>query len=102
MTQRKEFQRLLESKKLKQTSQRALIWGILRESKGHPSVEQIRGQLLAKGHKIGVATIYRTLRILLASGLIRQSRLGGMTSYVDVIRWTKHIHFFSYDYVVYF
>ena len=67
MKQRKELRQLLEQRKLKKTSQRELIWSVLLEAKGHPSVEQIRDILLSKGHRIGVATVYRTLKILLAS-----------------------------------
>ena len=93
MNQRKEFQELLAEKKLKKTSQRALIWGILLESKGHPSVEEIRDLLLAKGHRIGLATIYRTLKILLSSGFIRQSKLAGMTRYEAVVNQPNHLHF---------
>lgn len=94
MKPRKEFQELLTRKRLKKTSQRALIWGILVDSKGrHPSVEEIRDLLLAKGHRIGVATIYRTLRILLESGLIRQSKLGGMTHYEPIVGEPNHLHF---------
>src|SRR5437016_4499229 len=93
MKQRKELQQLLEQKKLKKTSQRELIWGVLMEAKGHPSVEQIRELLMARGHRIGVATIYRTLKILLASGFIRQSRLQGMTRYEPVIGQPNHLHF---------
>src|SRR5262245_17371504 len=93
MKQRKEFQDLLTERKLKKTSQRALIWGILLESKGHPSVEQIRDLLLAKGHRIGLATIYRTLKILLSSGYVRQSKLAGMTRYEPVINQPNHLHF---------
>jgi len=93
MKQRKEFQKLLTEKKLKKTSQRALIWGVLLEAKGHPSVEEIRDIVLQNGHRIGLATIYRTLKILLASGLIRQSKLGGMTRYEPVIKQPNHLHF---------
>src|SRR5215831_6218214 len=93
MKPRKELRQLLQNQKLKKTSQRELIWGVLLEAKGHPSVEQIRDLLLAKGHRIGIATIYRTLKILLASGLIRQSRLGGMTRYEAVIGQPNHLHF---------
>src|SRR5262249_22545937 len=84
---------LLDQKKLKKTSQRALVWGTLLESKGHPSVEEIRERLLAGGHRIGLATIYRTLKILLNSGFIRQSKLGGMTHYEPVISQPNHLHF---------
>jgi Fur family ferric uptake transcriptional regulator len=93
MKQRKELQKLLTEKKLKKTSQRSLIWAALLESKGHPSVEEIRDSLLKQGHRIGLATIYRTLKILLQSGFIRQSKLHGMTRYEPVISQPNHLHF---------
>src|SRR6478735_7107077 len=93
MKPRRELQQLLQTQKLKKTSQRELIWSVLMEAKGHPSVEQIRDLLLAKGHRIGIATIYRTLKILLASGYIRQSKLQGMTRYEPVIGQPNHLHF---------
>jgi Fur family ferric uptake transcriptional regulator len=93
MKPRKEFQALLARKKLKKTSQRELVWAILMDSKGHPSVEEIRDRLLAKGHRIGIATIYRTLKILLDAGMIRQSKLGGMTRYEALIKEPNHLHF---------
>jgi len=49
--------------------------------------------LLAKGHRIGVATVYRTVKILLASGYIRQSKLHGMTCYEPVVGQPNHLHF---------
>src|SRR5204863_3850888 len=88
-----ELQKLLTEKKLKKTSQRALIWAALLESKGHPSVEEIRDGLLAEGHRIGLATIYRTLKILLQSGFVRQSKLHGMTRYEPVVNQPNHLHF---------
>jgi Fur family ferric uptake transcriptional regulator len=93
MKPRKEFQELLTRRKLKKTSQREFIWEILMDSKGHPSVEEIRDRLLAKGHRIGIATIYRTLKILLAAGMIRQSKLNGMTRYEPVVKEPNHLHF---------
>src|SRR5438552_10922877 len=93
MVHRKELQQLLAERKLKKTSQRALIWKALLHSKGHPSVEEIRDGLLAEGHRIGLATIYRTLKILLQSGFVRQSKLHGMTRYEPVINQPNHIHF---------
>src|SRR5438045_4070415 len=93
MKQRKELQTLLTEKKLKKTSQRALIWGALLETKGHPSVEEIRDSLLNQGHRIGVATIYRMLKVLLQSGYVRQSKLHGMTRYEPVVNQPNHLHF---------
>src|SRR5688572_3027973 len=93
MKPRKEFQALLTRKKLKKTSQREYIWQFLMDSKGHPSVEEIRDHLLEKGQRVGIATIYRTLKILLAAGMIRQSKLGGMTRYEAVVKEPNHLHF---------
>ena len=93
MKVRNGLQKLLTEKKLKKTSQRALIWSALLEAKGHPSVEEIRDKLLGGGHRIGLATIYRTFKILLASGLIRQSKLNGTTRYEPVIAEPNHLHF---------
>ena len=93
MARRKELQKLLAEKKLKKTSQRALIWASLLESKGHPSVEEIRDNLLKAGHRIGLATIYRTIKLLLESGFIRQSKLHGMGRYEPVISQPNHLHF---------
>jgi Fur family ferric uptake transcriptional regulator len=93
MKPRKELRDLLAEKKLKNTSQRTLIWKILLESRGHPSVEGIRDLLLSKGHRIGLATVYRTLKILLASGLIRQSKLDGATHYEALVAQPNHLHF---------
>lgn len=93
MKQRKELQKLLTEKKLKKTSQRELIWAALLNSKGHPTVEEMRDNLLEKGHRIGLATIYRTIKILLESGLIRQSKLHGITRYEPVVSQPNHLHF---------
>lgn len=97
MKPHKGLQELLDEKKLKKTSQRALIWGVMVAAKGHPSVERIRELLLAKGHRIGVATIYRTLKLLLASGFVRQSKLHGMTCYEPVVGQPNHLHFICND-----
>jgi Fur family ferric uptake transcriptional regulator len=93
MKQRKEFQKLLTEKKLKRTSQRALIWDLLAKSKGHPSVEELHEMLIGRGHRIGLATIYRTVKIMLDSGLVRQSRIAGVTRYEPLVNQPNHLHF---------
>lgn len=93
MKQQKRFQDFLTKKKLKNTSQRALVWETLLETDDHPSVEDIRERLLEKGHRIGLSTIYRMLKILLESGMIRQSKLTSQTRYEPLIHQPNHIHF---------
>lgn len=93
MKPRKELRALLAEKNLKNTSQRALIWKLLVDASDHPSVEEIRDLLLSQGHRIGLATVYRTLKILLDSGMIRQSKLDGSTHYEAVVSQPNHLHF---------
>src|SRR5689334_1731467 len=93
MVHRKELQKLLIEKKLKRTSQRALVWAALLDLRGHPSVEVLREYLLKQGHRIGLATIYRTLKILLQSGFIRQLKDEGPTRYEPVVKQPNHVHF---------
>src|SRR4030095_10795556 len=78
---------------LKKTTQREFIWQILMDSKGQPSVEEIRDRVLVKRQHVGIATIYRTLKILLTAGMIRQSKLAGMTRYEAVVKEPNHLHF---------
>jgi Fur family ferric uptake transcriptional regulator len=93
MKQQERLRNVLDQKKLRRTSQRALVWSALLEAKDHPAVDDIHERLLEKGHRIGLSTIYRTLKILLDSGMIRQSRLDGMTRYEPIFSQPNHIHF---------
>jgi Fur family ferric uptake transcriptional regulator len=49
--------------------------------------------LLDRGHRIGLATVYRTLKIMLDSGRIRQSRIAGVTRYEPLVNQPNHLHF---------
>src|SRR5437867_13032736 len=93
MVHRKELQQLLADRKLKRTSQRALIWQAWLGSKGHPSFEEIRDKLLKEGNRIGLATIYRTLKILLQSGFIRHSKIEWVARYEPLIKQHNNLHF---------
>src|SRR5262245_63505089 len=53
----------------------------------------MRDNLMVQGHRIGRATIYRTIKILLQSGFVRQSKLHGITRYEPVISQPNHLHF---------
>ena len=93
MKQKKRFQDFLAERKLKRTSQRTLVWETLLDSEGHPTVEEIRERLLERGHRVGLSTVYRTLKILLDSGMIRQSKIDNTTLYEPLISQPNHIHF---------
>ena len=93
MKQKKRFQDFLVEKKLKKTSQRTRVWETLLDSDDHPTVEEIRERLLERGHRVGLSTVYRTLKILLDSGMVRQSKIDNTTLYEALISEPNHIHF---------
>ena len=62
----------LVSKDLKKTSQRSLIMEKLLSMGGHVSAEELFSKLKGEGHSIGLATIYRTLRLLKESGVLEE------------------------------
>jgi Fur family ferric uptake transcriptional regulator len=58
------------------TAQRLAIAGLVLESDHHLSADDIARELAAKGTNASVATVYRTLELLLESGLVVERDLG--------------------------
>ncbi len=71
-----EFRRYLREHSLPVTAQREQVAQVVLESAGHLSVEDIEQQLRARGLRIGKATVYRTLDLLAASGMITERDFG--------------------------
>lgn len=70
------FRRYLRDQGLPITQQRETIAEIVFESAEHQSVEDIETRLRARGERIGKATIYRTLEMLVKSGLVAEHDFG--------------------------
>lgn len=65
------FQSYLRSRGLKLTRARELVFREILSAPGiHPNADEIRRRLRAKKRKVGLATIYRTLNLLVRSGLV--------------------------------
>jgi Fur family transcriptional regulator, ferric uptake regulator len=62
----------LEDMGLKQTQQRRVIVQAFLEINAHVDAEELHRKVVAEGHEIGLATIYRTLNLLTEAGLIEQ------------------------------
>lgn len=59
----------------------------------HPNAYEIRDRLLKKGHRVSLATIYRTLNLLVRSGLVSSIDLGENHSHFEPERTrTAHGH----------
>ncbi len=92
----KRLTRFLDKHGLKSTSQRRLITRIFfdeRFRQDHPSVEDLYVRVHAEDGRVGYATIYRTLKLLVDAGLASPSRLtDNQTRYEPDIPGEHHDH----------
>jgi Fur family ferric uptake transcriptional regulator len=70
------FRRYLKDHRLPVTHQREAIARVVFSSAGHLSVEEIEDTLRRSGNRIGKATIYRTLDLLVRSRLVVEHDFG--------------------------
>ncbi len=67
---------------LKTTSQRELIVDVFLHSADHVSIEELLREVRAKNARVGYATVYRTMKLLVAAGLAAPRQFGdGQTRY---------------------
>lgn len=76
------FKQYLGTCKLKLTRERRLIAEEVLQSEGHFDMEELYVRMRARGVKVSRASAYRTLPLLVKSGLI-----------VEVERTDKHLHY---------
>lgn len=87
-----KFQVYLRSHGLKLTRARELVFREILSTPGiHPNADEIRRRLRAKKKEIGLATIYRTLNLLVRSGLVTAVDLGEGHSHFEP-EWTETAH----------
>jgi Fur family transcriptional regulator, ferric uptake regulator len=70
------FRRYLKDQGLPVTQQREVVADVLFTTSEHLSVEDIEARLRERGERIGKATIYRTIEILVRSGLVEEHDFG--------------------------
>ena len=87
------FIEYLQDKKLKVTPHRQLILETFLDHEGHRSVEDIYHVVREKDPRVGYTTVYRTMKILLESGLAREIDLAdGITRYEHLYNHEHHDH----------
>jgi Fur family transcriptional regulator, ferric uptake regulator len=70
------FRRYLRDQGLPMTHQREAVASVMFGSSEHMSVEQLEAALRDRGERIGKATVYRTLEMLVRSGLVAEHDFG--------------------------
>src|SRR4029077_11317816 len=68
---------------IRPTAQRVRIAGLLLSAPQHLSAEQILASLRAAGARVSKATVYNTLNLFAAHGLIRQLSVDGSCAWFD-------------------
>jgi Fur family ferric uptake transcriptional regulator len=87
------FRRYLRDHRLPVTRQRDLVAQAVFLADDHPSVDAIIRAVKAGGEHVGTATVYRTLDVLVESGLDRAHEFGeGFKRYEPVPGQTHHEH----------
>lgn len=89
----RRFLEFLQSKSLKCTAQRLLVLDVMLSGKEHRSVEDIHGVSRRSDPSIGLATVYRTLKLLEEAGLILSHTYdAGVVHYEAVDMQGHHDH----------
>jgi Fur family ferric uptake transcriptional regulator len=63
-------------KGLKMTGQRKLIAKVISESTDHPDVEEVFRRVSEMDNSIGIATVYRTIRLFEENGIVEKHDFG--------------------------
>ena len=92
---RSDFEDFLRSAGLKKTRTRELIFKeIFSRSTLHLNAAEVHERLRSKGHDVSLATVYRTLKLMVRSGLVSALDLGeGHSHYEPGTNRPGHWHF---------
>ncbi len=87
------FADFIQRRGLKTTRQRNTIISTFFRLKGHISVEELLVEVKRANPRIGYATVYRTLHLLVESGLVQERRFGdGLARYEGHSEIEHHDH----------
>ena len=86
------IEKLCLERGLKMTEQRRVISRVLSEAQDHPDVEEIYRRAAQIDPRIGVATVYRTMRLYEESGIIERRDFGDGRARYEENRAEHHHH----------
>jgi len=75
---------------LKMTEQRKVIVKVLSDSTDHPDVEAVHKRALRFDKKIGIATVYRTIKLFEDNNLLEKHEFKGYSSRYETVRENHH------------
>lgn len=72
-----QIERLCEERKIKLTENRRIVARVISESADHPDVEEVLRRASKISPKIGIATVYRAVKMFEELGVIAKHDFGG-------------------------
>ena len=85
-----------ENKAIRYSAQREVIYEMLKNTKSHPSVDEIYAEVKKTMPDIGIATVYRNLRQLVSMGLVNTLETTKDSIHYDADT-SEHMHFICSD-----
>lgn len=80
----------MERKGLRSTSQRRLVTEVFFRADGHHSIDDVLAMARAKDPKVGYATVYRTMKLLVECGLANERQFGDTVTRFEIARSDHH------------
>jgi len=90
MKEIEKFREYLRTRGLKLTKEREVIAGELLSSRGHFDIDEFYINMKKKGLKVSKASVYRTLPLLLESGLIKQVEKTDKHAHYELVYGSSH------------
>src|SRR5436309_7796514 len=87
-----KFREFLEIRGEKLTEPRRILVRHIFDSHKHFDADELVADLRGAGRKVSRATVYRTLRLLVEAGLLRELRLTNRTAYEHDYGYPSHDH----------
>jgi Fur family transcriptional regulator, ferric uptake regulator len=86
------FKDYIKQFNLRWTSQRKLVLDVFLQQTGHVQIDDIHDRVCEKDPTIGIATIYRTMKLLVESGLAEVHSFNNKTTYERLFQVRHHDH----------
>ena len=86
------FKDFLQQQQLRWTPQRKLILKVFLQQKGHISIDDLHKHIQNEDGTIGIATLYRTMKLLTEAGLAEMHNFNEKTTYEHLYQVKHHDH----------
>jgi Fur family ferric uptake transcriptional regulator len=90
INQQAYFRQFIKNQGLRQSARRDRIVATFLALKGHTSAEALLARVRQFDARVGLSTIYRTLKLLTQSGLALERKFGGQVSTFEPVQGKQH------------